>query len=1128
MVKRNRKWEKNHKLVCLDESLYKQIKTKKGDKTYSQFIKSLMGILLILSLFVCAVGAADLAVDMKGGTVETTKTAVSIVDAKMNYTDKVSGISVQTSTKIDGADLKPIAMNTGKVDEVAYTSDDKQTATFKYNYFSNGTIKETIVLKEDMELSFPVTVPEGYVLIPWYNGEFKIVEASMQDTMTGLVAMRPFGKDAAGRNISMNYSLDSKTNILILNYDRYIPSLNHITNKIDKSPLQYPIIIDPTWTSTGGCWTTVVDGETVVMWNSTGSSTFTIPVGVSNISYLVVGGGGAGGGGSITNPGGGGGAGGMRCVTSFSVTAGSVVSVSVGPGGTGIADGRGSSAGSSIFSSITSSGGSYGGAGADFNSVTGGSGGGGAFNGTGGAGTAGQGRSGHNGGVFTGAPNLKMGGGGGGVSQNGGDPALVTIGDAGSGTQNNITGILTWYAGGGGGGSNSTGTCYGGAGTSTNGGGGSGTCADGYSGTNGISNKGGGGGGTGSSGYAGGTGGSGIVIIRFVQPIIANFTSNVTSGNIPLSVQFNDTSIGSPSSSWQWTFGDTGTSTTQNASHVYSTVGNYSVVLVATNVGGSNTSTKVYYINTSGGIPYAEFTANVTTGVNPLVVQFTDTTNASATAWNWTFGDGVAGGGNYSNSQNPVKTFSGVGRYNVSLNASSSSGFNRTNKSYYINVTAALVNPTAYLNITPSPNLMYVTLNGTSQLNARNITAKFIYANITFNKSEVNILSVVNNFSVYPGLTTSSIYNNASGFVSMNISNISGGNITIGNTLTPIADMRFQVNSYTNGSAPLNFVSAQTMLTTGDIETVNTTVPGVITTADSAFTFKVNIINAATNSKVNTLLTINTSATNITPVYIQISTGTATFSSNYTNVTFNVTCDGYYKLVQTVLIQNNNDVNLLLTPLTGPTQNTWYSPHQVRITTISKQYGSILVGSTINITPLSNTFPIDGSADFLVNVYGLNAGAANDMMNGTLIMNGITGDDGGATFTMLSSIGYNVNIKNDSLGINHNVKVYPIENDYNILIDMTGTPDTTMQDMNQTQLIYTAPNTSYGTFGLVYKDTAGLTSNVNFTVWCIGNDTLMYATDLTAMGTNTVYANYTIKAVRGEQYIWKYNATRVI
>ena len=76
----------------------------------------------------------------------------------------------------------------------------------------------------------------------------------------------------------------------------------------------------------------------------------------------------------------------------------------------------------------------------------------------------------------------------------------------------------------------------------------------------------------------------------------ANFTSNVTSGAGPLTVQFNDTSTGNPTS-WNWNFGDNQSSTVQNPTHTYTTVGNYSVSLAASNNAGTNTINKTHYIS---------------------------------------------------------------------------------------------------------------------------------------------------------------------------------------------------------------------------------------------------------------------------------------------------------------------------------------------------------------------------------------------------------------------------------------------------------------------------------------------------------------------------------------------------
>ena len=74
-------------------------------------------------------------------------------------------------------------------------------------------------------------------------------------------------------------------------------------------------------------------------------------------------------------------------------------------------------------------------------------------------------------------------------------------------------------------------------------------------------------------------------------PPIANYAVNTTSGNVPLNVQFTDTSSNSPTS-WLWNFGDGGTSTQQNPSHIYTTSGTYSVTLTATNSVGNNTIIK--------------------------------------------------------------------------------------------------------------------------------------------------------------------------------------------------------------------------------------------------------------------------------------------------------------------------------------------------------------------------------------------------------------------------------------------------------------------------------------------------------------------------------------------------------
>ena len=244
------------------------------------------------------------------------------------------------------------------------------------------------------------------------------------------------------------------------------------------------------------------------------------------IEYLVV----AGGGGGGTQSGGGGGAGGASAASGLSLTLGTTYTVTVGSGGAGTPSGgngdrpAGTSGLNSVFGSITSlgggGGGSYRGGGSGLAGVAGGSGGGGGVGSSagaaGGTGTSGQGFAGGTGGSDT-NNNLDVGGGGGGggaagVSYN--DANTAIRGNGGIGVLSSISGTATYYAGGGGG------ATYAGsrAGSGGLGGGGAGGNSTGpVAASNGTANSGGGGGAGWEFSNAGGTGGSGIVIIRFAS-----------------------------------------------------------------------------------------------------------------------------------------------------------------------------------------------------------------------------------------------------------------------------------------------------------------------------------------------------------------------------------------------------------------------------------------------------------------------------------------------------------------------------------------------------------------------------------------------------------------------------------
>jgi hypothetical protein len=251
------------------------------------------------------------------------------------------------------------------------------------------------------------------------------------------------------------------------------------------------------------------DYYTIQTFTTVGTTSWTVPSGVTKVDYVVVAGGGGGG-----RYGGGGGAGGFLTATGYSVTSGTGLTITVGAGGNGATTttATGSNGGNSVFATITATGGGGGGTSSATASIrtgaNGGSGGGGARStGNGGSGTAGQGNAGGAGNTNT----NYLGGGGGGAGGTGTTATTTVAGNGGAGTASSISGTSVTYAGGGGGGCYSTFT----SGTATGGGGAGG---DGAAGTSATANTGGGGGGggaTSSTTYNGGNGGSGIVIIKY-------------------------------------------------------------------------------------------------------------------------------------------------------------------------------------------------------------------------------------------------------------------------------------------------------------------------------------------------------------------------------------------------------------------------------------------------------------------------------------------------------------------------------------------------------------------------------------------------------------------------------------
>jgi PKD repeat protein len=158
-----------------------------------------------------------------------------------------------------------------------------------------------------------------------------------------------------------------------------------------------------------------------------------------------------------------------------------------------------------------------------------------------------------------------------------------------------------------------------------------------------------------------------VQLIKVYAPI-AGFQATPKIGCPGMTVQFTNTS-GQPNIiSYFWTFGDGTTSTLQNPTHTYNSIGSFPISLIIENsFGCRDTVYRANYINVVS--PLTNYTIPDTVKIclgDPYV--FVDPTIGS-NIWNWNFGDGGT-----SHDQNPSHTYNTVGFYTVTLNTSMAGG----------------------------------------------------------------------------------------------------------------------------------------------------------------------------------------------------------------------------------------------------------------------------------------------------------------------------------------------------------------------------------------------------------------------------------------------------------------------
>jgi gliding motility-associated-like protein len=128
----------------------------------------------------------------------------------------------------------------------------------------------------------------------------------------------------------------------------------------------------------------------------------------------------------------------------------------------------------------------------------------------------------------------------------------------------------------------------------------------------------------------------------------------------PVTINFSNKSTGPGILSYQWLFGDGGTSTQQNPAYTYNTAGIYSLTLVTTSSNGCvDTIVKPKLFNFND--IRTSFTAPDSVCENEGI-SFVNTSSSAASATLWDFGDGTT-----SNLANPSKIYTTSGTYTVRL-----------------------------------------------------------------------------------------------------------------------------------------------------------------------------------------------------------------------------------------------------------------------------------------------------------------------------------------------------------------------------------------------------------------------------------------------------------------------------
>ena len=203
-----------------------------------------------------------------------------------------------------------------------------------------------------------------------------------------------------------------------------------------------------------------------------------------------------------------------------------------------------------------------------------------------------------------------------------------------------------------------------------------------------------------------------ITAVRPPDAPVASFTAAPTSGNIPLTVQFDASGSTGPIDSYAWDFGDGQPGDGLSPSHTFTASGTYTVRLTVSGPGGSSSMDLAVSATEPIAPPDAAFEINTLGTHAPLDVEFINQTSGENLTFAWNFGDGQI-----SAERAPRHTFVSPGTYTVTLTAEGPGGTDSAQRTLEVSappelVAAFTVNPpggeaplTVQLEAVQTPNL---------------------------------------------------------------------------------------------------------------------------------------------------------------------------------------------------------------------------------------------------------------------------------------------------------------------------------------------------------------------------------------------------------------------------------------